>query len=415
MVNIFISYRRADSHAITDRIQDRLNATFGADSVFQDVEDLPPGVNYQDYIRNKISTGNVLLVIIGHQWINITDDEGNRRIHKPDDPVRLEIESGLSNPNMTVIPVLVQGATMPPPHELPESLRELHYLNALPVRNNPDFENDIQHLIGSIRQCAPTAAEAAAVKTARRPAWVIPAAALGVLALVVIVATQLGAPAAAILPAVTATRTATATEPATATVITDTPQPTEDREATAEARVIARLTESAANTTATAEAIALLATDTPTRTPTEPPTQTPQPTATIRFPDGRPLEMFYDSNSFYVLNPSASPVRVANISFQAINENGRPLSYRFNGSVWARFYTTIDPGRCGRLEIINATSPLRPPACDSGYSVQSSPARTSSDVFWIARDNVTHFRVLINDTEAGRCEIAAGHCEVLIP
>ena len=408
MINIFISYRRADSHAITDRIQDRLSSAFGHDSVFQDVEDLPPGVNYQDYIKGKISTGDVLLVIIGHDWINITDDEGNRRIHKSDDPVRLEIESGLNNPNMTVIPVLAQGATMPPPDELPESLRELHYRNALPMRNNPDFEHDIQHLIESVRQCAPVTAEPETPQTAKRPVWVIPAAALVIIALVVIVVSQIGIPSAATLP--TATRTATAT------VITDTPQPTEDREATVNARVAARLTQSAADTTSTAEAIALLATNTPTRTPTatDVPTETPEPTATIRFPNGRAIEMFYDENSFYVLNNAASPIQNTSLSFQAINENGSPLSYRFDGSTWARIYPTLDPGKCASLEIVTASDTLRPPACDGGYSVQSSPSRSSDDIFWISRDNVSHFRVLSNGIEAGRCVIAAEHCEVFI-
>jgi hypothetical protein len=406
MINIFISYRRADSHAITDRIQDRLSSAFGQDSVFQDVEDLPPGVNYQDYIKGKISTGDVLLVIIGHDWINIIDDDGQRRILKPDDPVRLEIESGLNNPNMTVIPVLAQGATMPPPDELPESLRELHYRNALPMRNNPDFEHDIQHLIESVRQCAPGTATSEAPKAAKRPAWMIPAAALGIIALVVVVVSQVGIPGAAALPTATATPT----------VITDTPQPTEDREATVNARVAARLTQSAADTTSTAEAIALLVTNTPTRTPTatDVPTETPEPTATIRFPNGRAIEMFYDENSFYVLNNAASPIQNNSLSFQAINDNGSPLSYRFDGSAWARIYTTLDPGKCASLEIVNASNTLRPPACDGGYSVQSSPSRSSDDIFWVARDSVSHFRVLSNGVEAGRCEIAAQHCEVFI-
>jgi hypothetical protein len=125
--------------------------------------------------------------------------------------------------------------------------------------------------------------------------------------------------------------------------------------------------------------------------------------------------MFYDSNSFYVLNPSTRAIQISTISFQAINENGTPQSYRFSGTSWARIYSTLDSNKCGRLEIVNAANPLRPPECDGGYNFQSAPSRTSPDVFWRARDEVSQFRVLYNGTEAGRCEIAAGHCEVLIP
>ena len=426
MVNIFISYRRADSHAITDRIQDRLSATFGQDEVFQDVEDLPPGVNYQEYVEDKISIGDVLLVIMGHQWSTITDDDGNRRIDKPDDPVRLEIEAGMRNPTLTLIPVLVEGATMPPPEDLPESLRELHYRNALQVRHNPDFERDIQNLIESIRQLVPGTATSNPAPAIQGRNWTIPIAALVVIGVVAVVAaSQLGIFAAAVAPTATATATRTAT--VTATVITDTPPPTEDREATVNARVAARLTQSAADNTATAEAVALLATDThtplptftatatETATPTDLPTDTPVPTATVRFPDGRPIEMIYDNNSFYIVNPATSAIRISTISFQAINENGRALSYRYDGTDFARIYPTLDPGKCGSLEIVNAASRLRPPECDGGYNFTSAPARTSLDVFWIARDEVTQFRVLANGIEAGRCEIAAGRCEVLVP
>lgn len=50
MPRIFISYRRSDSQGITGRIYDRLVEKFGERSVFQDVDDIPPGVDFRTYL-----------------------------------------------------------------------------------------------------------------------------------------------------------------------------------------------------------------------------------------------------------------------------------------------------------------------------------------------------------------------------
>jgi hypothetical protein len=44
MPKITVSYRRNDSDAITGRIFDRLVAHYGADSVFRDIDNIPPAL-----------------------------------------------------------------------------------------------------------------------------------------------------------------------------------------------------------------------------------------------------------------------------------------------------------------------------------------------------------------------------------
>ena len=122
-MKIFISYRRADSKYVVDRIRDRLIAAYDADAVFRDIESIPLGQNFSDVLDEATSTCNVMLVVIGPQWAGITDSQGNKRLFDPNDFTQIEVETGLTHKEILVIPVLVMNATMPASHDIPESLR----------------------------------------------------------------------------------------------------------------------------------------------------------------------------------------------------------------------------------------------------------------------------------------------------
>jgi len=154
-MNIFISYRRADSTYLVGRIKDRLVNAFGNQSVFRDLDDIPSGVDFRTILEEETTECDVMLVIIGPQWAGITDANGNKRLFEPGDFTRIEVETGLKRLEQrktAVFPVLVMGATMPSPQELPDSLEQLTYQNAISIRNDPDFNNDIEKLIRDIRR-----------------------------------------------------------------------------------------------------------------------------------------------------------------------------------------------------------------------------------------------------------------------
>jgi hypothetical protein len=151
MAGIFISYRRADSISATGRLHEYLVNAFGNENVFKDVEDIPPGVDFRDHLRNSIAACNIVIVMIGNRWVSITDAEGNRRLFQEDDWVRTEVATALSNQDTTVIPVLIEGAQPPQANDLPEDLKELAYRNAFQLRNDPDFPGDAQKLIEFLR------------------------------------------------------------------------------------------------------------------------------------------------------------------------------------------------------------------------------------------------------------------------
>lgn len=151
MPRIFISYRRQDSSNMTGRIHDRLVREFGDRNVFRDVYDIPAGSDFRAILNKEVSQCNIFLAIIGPQWVDVTDSQGNRRLDNPNDFVRIEVESALKNPRTLVIPVLVKNANMPVEEDLPESLRDLCYRNAVKVRTDPDFPRDSEMLTNQIK------------------------------------------------------------------------------------------------------------------------------------------------------------------------------------------------------------------------------------------------------------------------
>jgi TIR domain-containing protein len=150
---IFISYRRDDSRGYAGRLQGDLSRRYSDEHVFRDIE-IPPGADFGEYITGLVDRCNVVLAIIGPRWLDARDRDGERRIDDPDDWVRLEIERALARDGVEVIPVLVDGARLPPREELPESLLALRRRNAFELsdrRWDYDIEELGKHLDGLLR------------------------------------------------------------------------------------------------------------------------------------------------------------------------------------------------------------------------------------------------------------------------
>jgi hypothetical protein len=121
---IFISYRRSDDSGAAGRLYDRLEQTFGPQQLFMDVDNIPPGEDFVAVLEAQVASCEVLLALIGRDWLTAADKTGRHRLDNPEDFVRIEIASGLAQ-GKRVIPVLVNGATMPRANELPEELMPL--------------------------------------------------------------------------------------------------------------------------------------------------------------------------------------------------------------------------------------------------------------------------------------------------
>lgn len=148
--SIFISYRREDSADITGRIYDRLSGGFGRDAIFKDVDDIPLGKDFRKHLHEEVSQCQILLAVIGKEWANCTDGNGNKRLDKKEDFVRIEIEAALSR-NIPVIPLLISDADMPTASQLPECISNLIYRNWISIRRDPDFHTDMNRLIKGLK------------------------------------------------------------------------------------------------------------------------------------------------------------------------------------------------------------------------------------------------------------------------
>ncbi len=85
MAGVFISYRRSDSAAMCDRIYAALTQHFGKDMIFKDVDNIPLGVDFSEYIRQTLEKSSVVVAIIGRSWLDTPDAQGRRRLDDPDD------------------------------------------------------------------------------------------------------------------------------------------------------------------------------------------------------------------------------------------------------------------------------------------------------------------------------------------
>ena len=154
MSRVFLSYRREDSSDVTGRIYDRLVGHFGTDNVFKDVDSIPLGVDFRTHISGAVERCDVVLTVIGPRWLSAEDPAGARRLDDPSDFVRLEVGAALER-GIPVIPVMVGGATMPRPEELPEAIRNVAFRNGMSVRPDPDFHRDMDRLIAAIGEGKP--------------------------------------------------------------------------------------------------------------------------------------------------------------------------------------------------------------------------------------------------------------------
>ena len=145
---IILSYRRADTSGIAGRIYDTLMRRYGQRNVFMDVDSIPAGVDFHDHIQRALRDAQVLLLIIGRDWIGRREGR-DPRISDPGDYVRLEIEQALSE-GIPVIPLLVDGAEMPLREELPETVHNLLRINALEINGGRDFHVHAGRLIDDI-------------------------------------------------------------------------------------------------------------------------------------------------------------------------------------------------------------------------------------------------------------------------
>ena len=160
-ITVFVSYRRRESTHLVGRICDRLVYEFGPANVFRDSDSIPRGTEFAAAIKRQLRSVDIMLAIIGPAWRETSLREQQDYVYME---LRLAVEL-----DIIVIPVLIDGATMPPESSLPDEIKAIVDRNAVRIGDDDHFRVDCDVLVGAIRSevAGQRAAEAARRQFAR--------------------------------------------------------------------------------------------------------------------------------------------------------------------------------------------------------------------------------------------------------
>lgn len=185
---LFISYRRDETPVSAAWLYEVLAERFGESNVFMDLK-LKPGENFVKRISEVVGSCHILLLVMGPRWASPEDGDGAASIKDPDDFVRLEAEIAMARDDVQVLPVLVGGAKMPHPDELPDKIREITEIHAKQLTNERRA-GDMTELVGRVEELLPPETTVHRVPPPpappRRAGWKIVAAAAAAVALVAV-------------------------------------------------------------------------------------------------------------------------------------------------------------------------------------------------------------------------------------
>ncbi|MEV5970126.1 toll/interleukin-1 receptor domain-containing protein [Streptomyces sp. NPDC051921] len=133
MPRVFLSFRKADSRWMRDRVYRELSGRLGANEIFKSGRSIPPGADFAEILRRQAAECELMCVLIGPGWLDARGEDGARLLDRAHDWVRLEIATALRAGNR-VVPVLLGDATMlPDASALPAEIAELGRLQFLRV------------------------------------------------------------------------------------------------------------------------------------------------------------------------------------------------------------------------------------------------------------------------------------------
>jgi formylglycine-generating enzyme required for sulfatase activity len=163
---IFINYRRGDDPGFAQALLGRLEQAFPSEQLFMDVDNIEPGLDFVRVLEEQVAQCDVLITVIGKNWSEARDEHGGRRLDNPEDFVRIEIESALTQ-EKRVIPVLVGQASMPHADELPDPMKPLARRQAVRLTHDR-FRADTESLIVALKRALANVDEARAKRQAEQ-------------------------------------------------------------------------------------------------------------------------------------------------------------------------------------------------------------------------------------------------------
>ena len=147
-LKIFINYRHEDMPFAAMTLYRELRGRFGKENIFFDEGTLRPGMRFPEEIKSHLTDGaGAFITLIGSRWMPTMTAHRQRGDL---DYVTTEIELALQN-RWTVIPVLVDDASIPDPLQLPPAIRALPDCQAARLRQM-NLDDDIEELSARLNE-----------------------------------------------------------------------------------------------------------------------------------------------------------------------------------------------------------------------------------------------------------------------
>jgi hypothetical protein len=141
-LRIFINYRHEDMPFAASTLYRELKGRFGKENIFFDGGTLRPGMRFLEEIKSHLAgTPGAFMAVIGSRWMPTMDAHRRRG---DEDYVAKEIELALQN-RWTIIPVLVNEASLPDPSKLPPAIRALPDCQVAHLRQT-SLDDDVEDL-----------------------------------------------------------------------------------------------------------------------------------------------------------------------------------------------------------------------------------------------------------------------------
>lgn len=150
-MKLFFNYRREDTEDLAGRLHDRLCSEFGAENIFTDVASIRGGDEWKAVLEKSVQASDVVLALMGRQWLTCVNKSGEPRLFAEDDIVRFELEAARRHGRL-VIPLLAQDIKEPEKHKLPPSLQWLMDYQAIPIRSGKFFSDDVARLVVELKR-----------------------------------------------------------------------------------------------------------------------------------------------------------------------------------------------------------------------------------------------------------------------
>lgn len=152
MFKIFLCYRTTDAGYAAPHIYHELTEVFGEQNVFEYNDAMPAGVDFRQHVIVQLQQMQVFIPLIGAEWLDCRDENGELRLQQFDDPVRVEIETALNIPTLRIIPIFLDGIAAPAKSKLPIGMAGLVDKSAIHIGQKPqELKKGVNRLIEEIR------------------------------------------------------------------------------------------------------------------------------------------------------------------------------------------------------------------------------------------------------------------------